>query len=53
MESDDNSPRVREVRQSEERFLASDVFEINRRTQPPANGSGVHREAARDVPIYH
>jgi hypothetical protein len=41
------------VMQTEERFLPSDVFESRSRTQPPRNGTGCIREAARDVPVYH
>jgi len=46
-------PRVVEVRQSEDRFLGSDVFEGNQRALPPRNGSGFYREPGRDIPVYH
>jgi len=49
----DDRPRVQEVRQSEDRFLASDVFGSGQRALPRRNGRGTVREAARDVPIYH
>ena len=51
--SDNVKPTVQKVEQTEDRFLASDVFEWRRRTQPPRNGSGFVREPARDVPVYH
>ena len=41
------------MRSTEERLLQSDVFESRSRTQPPRNGTGFIREAARDVPVYH
>ncbi len=47
------TPKVQEVRQTADRFLASDVFEANQRSMPPRNGAGVVHEAARDVPVYH
>jgi hypothetical protein len=51
--SDTLKPTVRTVVSTEERLLQSDVFESRSRTQPPRNGTGVIREAARDVPVYH
>ena len=51
--SDESTPKVREIRQSEDRFLGSDIFESGRHTLPPRNGTGFYREAARDIPIYH
>src|SRR5262249_18006478 len=30
-----------------------DVFEGRSRALPPRNGTGVYREAAHDVPVYH
>ena len=51
--SDTLKPTVRTVMQTEERLLLSDVFESRSRTQPPRNGTGCIREAARDVPVYH
>lgn len=41
------------MRQTEERFLASDVFEERTRAQLPRNGSGFIHEPACEVPIYH
>jgi hypothetical protein len=46
-------PKVQAVRQSEDRFLGSDLFEGNSRALPPRNGTGVHLEAAREIPVYH
>ena len=48
-----STPTVQRVEQSEDRFLMSDLFESRKRTQPPRNGSGVVREPARDIPVYH
>ena len=48
-----NIDRVREVRQTEERFLASDVFEERSRALPPRNGAGTVCEEARETPVYH
>jgi hypothetical protein len=44
---------VRRVEQTEERFLASDVFDSERRATRPRNGRGVHREPGREIPVYH
>ena len=49
----DDKPRIKEIRQSEDRFLASDVFEERNRVFPGRNGSGTWREEARDLDIYH
>ncbi len=49
----DEKPRTTRVVQTEDRFLASDVFEGGSRAMPRRNGTGVHREAARDIPVYH
>ncbi|WP_206436036.1 FAD-dependent oxidoreductase [Altericroceibacterium xinjiangense] len=49
----EETPRMRTVQQSEDRFLASDVFESARHTLPPPNGTGSIREDAREVDIYH
>jgi len=49
----DERPKMRSVRQSEDRFLASDVFEGGSRALPPPNGAGTIREEAREVDIYH
>ncbi len=51
--SEVTKPTVRTVERTTERLLASDVFESRSRTQPPRNGAGFIREAARDVPVYH
>ena len=47
------TPKVQQVRQTEDRFLASDVFEAKARALPPKNGAGVYREASRELPVYH
>lgn len=49
----DEQPKMRSVKQSEDRFLASDVFEASSRSLPPPNGGGTIREDARNVDIYH
>lgn len=49
----DDTPKVREIRQSKDRFLSSDIFETGRMVFPPRNGSGHVSELARDVPVYH
>ena len=46
-------PKVQEVRQSEDRFLGSDVFEGKARALPPRNGTGMHHEPGRDLAVYH
>ncbi|MGH8141055.1 MAG: FAD-dependent oxidoreductase, partial [Steroidobacteraceae bacterium] len=46
-------PQVQHVRQTEERFLASDVFEERTRAQLHRNGSGFIHEPACEIPIYH
>jgi hypothetical protein len=51
--SESEIPKVRAVAQTQDRFLSSDLFEAKSHTLPPKNGSGVHREPARDVPVYH
>jgi FAD dependent oxidoreductase len=51
--ADESTPTVQTVSRTEDRLLASDLFESRTRTQKPANGSGVIREPARDVPVYH
>ncbi len=51
--SEVTKPTVRTVERTAERLLASDVFESRSRAQPPRNGTGFIREAARDVPVYH
>jgi len=51
--SENENPTVQKVEQTEDRFLASEVFEGRRRAQPPRNGSGFVREPARDIPVYH
>jgi len=53
MAEDKQAPKVREVRQTEDRFLASDVFEIAGRALPPRNGTGTVVEPAREIPVYH
>lgn len=50
----DDKPKMHRVEgHSEERFLGSDVFESNRHTLPPRNGTGSIREDARDIDVYH
>jgi hypothetical protein len=49
----DKTPKIHEVRQSEDRFLGSDIFESGRYVFPARNGRGVVVEEAREVPIYH
>ncbi len=51
--SESEIPQVRSVTRTEERILASDVFQARSRALAPRNGSGVHREPERTVPIYH
>src|SRR5262249_55220922 len=51
--AENDKPRVQTVVQTPDRFLASDVFESRGRALPPHNGTGVHHEPGRDVPIYH
>jgi hypothetical protein len=51
--ADEQTPKIREVRQSEDRFLASDVFESGRHTLPRRNGTGTYVEPAREIPVYH
>jgi hypothetical protein len=49
----DETPRVKHVVQTEDRFLASDVFEGKHRALPPRNGTGIFSEPARDITVYH
>ncbi|WP_172296006.1 FAD-dependent oxidoreductase [Pseudoruegeria sp. HB172150] len=49
----EQKPAVREIRQSEDRFLSSDIFESGRHTLPRRNGTGTIPEPARDIPVYH
>lgn len=53
MSDDIGRPKVRQVRQTDDRFLASDVFEGEQRMLPRANGTGTYEEPARSVRIYH
>src|SRR6478609_1564595 len=53
MSDSDSKPRVQSVVRTEDRILTSDLFEMQQRTLPPRNGTGVYHEAGRDVPIYH
>ena len=50
---DNGRPAMQQVRQSEDRFLASDVFSGNDRALPPPNGDGEWLEEARKLGIYH
>jgi hypothetical protein len=47
------SPKVRSIARTQDRILASDLFEAKTHTLPPRNGSGVYHETAREVPVYH
>ncbi|WP_370241124.1 FAD-dependent oxidoreductase [Pararhodobacter marinus] len=49
----DDKPKVQEIRQSENRFLGSDIFESGKYVFSARNGRGSVTEAARDVPVYH
>ncbi len=51
--SESETPVVRSVTRTDERILASDVFQARTRALPPRNGTGVHREPERTVPVYH
>ncbi len=53
MTESDDKPVIRQVRQTEDRFLASDVFEAHARTFSAPNGKGAIREEASDIAIYH
>ncbi len=47
------SVKVRNITQTQDRFLSSDLFETKSHTLPPRNGSGVYHETAREIPVYH
>jgi hypothetical protein len=49
----DEKPRMQRVVQTEDRFLASDVFEGKERALPPRNGTGTYSEPARKIAVYH
>ncbi len=54
--SEDPKPeasRYKTVERTDERILASDVFEADRRVMRPRNGKGVVREPSRETPVYH
>jgi hypothetical protein len=51
--ADNDKPKVQTVERTEDRFLASDVFEGRGRALPPRNGKGSITEPARDIPVYH
>jgi len=51
--SNTDQPKVRTVERTEDRLLASDVFESRARTQRPRNGTGFIREPSREIPVYH
>jgi len=53
MSEDAALPKVVQVRQTEDRFLASDVFEGEERNLPRANGTGTFDEPARRLKVYH
>jgi hypothetical protein len=48
-----DQPSIKQVRQTEDRFLQSDVFEMGGRALPRANGGGTWIEPAREIPVYH
>jgi len=50
---DGGKPEVQSVKQTQDRFLASDVFKGNERALPPRNGTGFIEEPGRSVPVYH
>lgn len=52
-ETTPTKPVIQSVERSEDRILASDLFGSRDRTFAPRNGQGTHREAARDLPVYH
>lgn len=49
----DDKPKVQEIRQSENRFLGSDIFESGKYVFSARNGRGSVAEPAREVPVYH
>ena len=49
----DDQPKVQTIRQTEDRFLGSDLFEGKARNLPPPNGAGTITEDARQVDVYH
>lgn len=49
----EETPSVKEIRQSEDRFLSSDIFDARSLTFPKRNGTGSYTEPSRDVPVYH
>jgi hypothetical protein len=53
MANDPETPRIQRVVQTEDRFLGSELFEGKARALPPRNGTGVHHEPGRDIPVYH
>ncbi len=53
MSQDDKAPAIQQVKQSEDRFLASDVFSASGRAIPPPRRGGTIMEDARAVDIYH
>ena len=53
MSDETGTPRIQRVTQTEDRFLASELFEGKARALPPKNGTGVFHEPGRDIPVYH
>jgi len=50
----DYKPKVKSIEgRTTDRFLGSDIFEAESRALPPRNGTGVHHEPGRDIPVYH
>lgn len=48
-----SQPAMQQVRQSDDRFLASDVFSGKDRCLPPSRRGGIFHEEGRDIDIYH
>ncbi len=53
MDSGNNGNKIREVRQTEDRFLASDIFEGSERALGPSRRGGKVLEPAREIDVYH
>ncbi|MEN7538491.1 FAD-dependent oxidoreductase [Aurantiacibacter flavus] len=53
MTTQTDKDRMRTVRQTEDRFLASDLFETGKRHLPPSRRGGYVEEPAQQIPVYH
>jgi len=53
LDSGNNGNKIREVRQTEDRFLASDIFEGSERALGPSRRGGKVLEPAREIDVYH